>query len=88
LNKYTSTRLLQKRKSTAEGRFQPTGIGMSGGLDFGRFILGAQAPGAQVKVLRLAIDNDAGGMYIGCPAPVGMAFGVTDIRTDLRCFAA
>ena len=61
---------------------------MSGGLDFGRFILGAEAPGAQVKVLRPAIDKNAGGMDISYPAPVGMAFGVADIMTILRYFAA
>jgi len=61
---------------------------MSGGLDFGRFILGTQAPGAQVKVLRLAIDKNSGGMDIGGPTPVGMAFGVADIMTVLRYFAA
>jgi hypothetical protein len=61
---------------------------MSGGLDFSRFILGTQAPGAQVKSLYLAIDKDAGGVDIGRPAPVGMAFGVADIMTELRRFAA
>jgi len=61
---------------------------MSGGLDFGRFILGAQAPGAQVKALHLAIDKNAGRVDIGCPAPVGMAFGVADIMTELRDFIA
>jgi hypothetical protein len=61
---------------------------MSGRLDFGCFILGAQAPGAQVKVLYLAIDKNAGGVDIGCPAPVGMAFGVADIMTELRYLVA
>ena len=61
---------------------------MPGGLDFDRFILGAQAPGAQVKVLFLAIDKNGGGVDIGSPAPVGMAFGVADIRTELRYLPA
>jgi hypothetical protein len=61
---------------------------MSGRLDFGRFILGAEAPGAQVKVLRLAIDEDGGGMDVSYPAPIGMAFGVADVLTELRGLAA
>jgi hypothetical protein len=39
-------------------------------------------------MLHLAINHDAGGMDISCPAPVGMAFGVADIMTILRSFAA
>jgi hypothetical protein len=61
---------------------------MSGLLDFGCFVLGAQAPGAHVKVLHLAIDEDAGGVDISYPTPIGMAFGMADIMTELRCFTA
>ena len=59
-----------------------------GGLDISRFILGTQAPGAQVKVFRLPADKNSGGMYVGRPAPVGMAFGMADIMTELRGFTA
>ena len=61
---------------------------MSGSLDFGYLVLGTQAPGAQVKMLHLAIDEDSGGVNISCPAPVSMAFGVADIMTELRDFIA
>jgi hypothetical protein len=59
---------------------------MSVELGFSHFILRAQAPGAKVKVLHLAIDEDSSGVNIGYPAPVGMAFGVADIMTELRYF--
>jgi len=61
---------------------------MSGRLGFGHFVLCPQAPGAQVKVLHLAINEDGGGVNISCPAPVSMAFGVADIMTELRDFIA
>ena len=61
---------------------------MSGRSGFSHFIPGAQAPGAQVKVFHLTIDEDSGGVNIGYPAPVGMAFGVADIMTELRYFIA
>jgi hypothetical protein len=58
------------------------------GLDFSRFVLGAQASGAEVKVFRFAVDDDARRMDIRRPAPVGMAFGMADIGTVLRSFTA
>jgi hypothetical protein len=61
---------------------------MRGGLNFSRFILGAQAPGAQVETFHLAVDDNSGGVNIGGPAPVGMAFGVADIMTELRRLTA
>jgi hypothetical protein len=59
-----------------------------GGLDISRFILGTQASGAQVKVFLLPVDKNGGGMNIGSPAPVGMAFGVAYVMTELRDFIA
>jgi len=47
-------------------------------------VLGAQAPGAQVKPFWLSIDSDGGGVNVRHPAAVGMAFGMTDIMTELR----
>jgi hypothetical protein len=46
------------------------------------FILIAQAAGAEVKLFRLAVNHDGSGMDISRPAPVGMAFGMADIRTE------
>jgi hypothetical protein len=61
---------------------------MSGRLSFGCFVLGAQASGAKVEVLHLAVNWDGGGVNVGRPVPVGMAFGMADIMTVLRYFAA
>ena len=47
-------------------------------------MLVAQAPGAQVKSLWLSVYNDGGRVNVGCPATVGVAFGVADIMTELR----
>jgi hypothetical protein len=47
-------------------------------------MLVAQASGAQVKSFWLTIYNDGGGMDIGHPAAVGVAFGVADVMTELR----
>jgi hypothetical protein len=57
-------------------------------LSFNDLVLSTQAPGAQVEVLYLAIDSDISGVDIGRPAAVGMALGVADIMTELRCFPA
>ena len=57
-------------------------------LGFNDLILCAQAPGAQVKVLCLAIDVHSRRVDIGRPAAVGMALGVADIMTELRRFTA
>jgi len=51
-------------------------------------MLGAQAPGTKVKTFRLSVYNDGGGVDVGYPAAVGVAFGVADIMTELRCFTA
>jgi hypothetical protein len=61
---------------------------MSGRLGFSDLVLRAQAPRAQVKMLCLAIDIDSSRVDIGRPAAVGVAFGVADIMTELRCFPA
>jgi hypothetical protein len=55
---------------------------------FGDLVLVSQASGAKVKSLRLAIYNDSSRVNIGHPAAVGMALGVADIMTELRCFSA
>ena len=47
------------------------------------FMLGAQATGTEVKALGLSVSVDLCSMNIGYPAPVGPAFGVTDIMTEL-----
>jgi hypothetical protein len=57
-------------------------------LNLGRLILRSQAPGAQVKVLCLAININSRRMNIGHPAAVGVTLGVADIMTELRCFPA
>jgi hypothetical protein len=57
-------------------------------LNFDRFVLRAQASGAQVKVTGFAVDIYRDGVYIGDPAPVGMALGVADIVTEKRRFTA
>ena len=51
---------------------------------FGDLMLGAQAPGAQVKPFWLSIDSDGGGVNVRHPAAVGVAFGMADIMTELR----
>jgi hypothetical protein len=51
-------------------------------------MLRAQAPGTEVQPFGLAIDNYSGGMNIGHPAAVGVAFGMADIMTELGCFPA
>ena len=60
---------------------------MSGLFNSG-FILIAQAAGAEVKLLRLAVNHDGSGMDIGRPAPVGMALGMADVRTVNGSFPA
>ena len=52
------------------------------------FALGAQAPGAQIKPLRLAVHGDGDRVDIGYPASVGVALGVADVVTELGDFAA
>jgi hypothetical protein len=57
-------------------------------LNFDRFVLRAQAPGTKVEVTGFAVDIYRSGVYIGGPAPVGMAFGVADVMTEKRRFTA
>ena len=52
------------------------------------FVLGTQAPGAQVKALLLPVYSNSSRVYIGSPAPVGPALGVADIMTEKRRFTA
>jgi hypothetical protein len=51
-------------------------------------MLGAQASGAQVKPFWLTIYDDSGGMNIGYPAAVSVAFGVADVMAELWRFSA
>ncbi len=55
---------------------------------FSDLMLGAQASGAQVKSFWLAIYNKSSRVNIRHPATFGVAFGVADIMTELRCFPA
>jgi hypothetical protein len=52
------------------------------------FVLVAQAACAKVKMFLLAFNHKGGRVYIGRPVPVGMAFGVADIRTEHGSFPA
>jgi hypothetical protein len=60
----------------------------TGELSLNSLILRPQAPGAQVKMLCLAIDIDSSRVDIGHPAAVGVALGVAYIMTELRYFPA
>ena len=51
-------------------------------------MLSTQASGAQVEALWLAINNDSGRVNIRYPASVGMALGMANVMTELRCFSA
>jgi hypothetical protein len=61
---------------------------MATALGFGRLVLGAQAPGAQVEVPGLAVDIDRGGVDIGDPATIGMPLGMTDVMAEKRDLTA
>jgi hypothetical protein len=54
----------------------------------GSFVLVAQATGAEFKLFHLAVNHDGSRVNISYPAPVGMAFGVADIRTVNGSFPA
>ncbi len=58
------------------------------GLYLSQFVLGAQAPGAEVQVHSLATDDYRGGMNIWFPAPLGVDLGVADIIPEGSCFPA
>ena len=47
-------------------------------------MLGAQAPGTQVKSFWLAIYNNSNRVNIGHPAALGVAFRVAHTVTELR----
>ena len=49
---------------------------------------GAQASGAQVEPFWLAINRNSGRVNIRQPEAVGVALGVADVMTELRCFTA
>ena len=46
-------------------------------------MLGAQAPGAQVKPFWLTVYNESSGVNIRQPLPFGVALGVAHIITEL-----
>jgi hypothetical protein len=58
------------------------------GLDFGRLMLIAQAPGTEVETFGFTVDINGGRMYIRRPATVGVTLGMADIMPELRCFTA
>ncbi len=51
-------------------------------------MLSAQAPGAHVKAYRFTVFYYCSRVDIGHPTPVGMAFRMTYIMTELRRFTA
>jgi len=51
-------------------------------------VLGAQAAGAEVHLLGLAVNHDGHGVDIGRPLPVGVALGVAYIMAEHRRFTA
>ncbi len=51
-------------------------------------MLSTQAPGAQVEAFCPAVYGYLGGMDVGQPHPVGVAFGMADVMTELRRFSA
>jgi hypothetical protein len=51
-------------------------------------MLSAQAPGAHINTYRFTVFYYLSRVDIGHPAPVGMAFRMTYIMTELRRFAA
>jgi hypothetical protein len=55
---------------------------------FGYFVLSTQAPGTQVEAFCLTVYGYFGGMDVGPPHPVGVAFGMADVMTELRRFSA
>jgi len=54
----------------------------------GRFVLITEAAGAKGKLFLLAVNHKRGGMNVSYPAPVGVAFGMADIRTIHWNFSA
>jgi hypothetical protein len=52
------------------------------------FILRPHAAGAEVEVPGFPVDVNSGGVNIGGPAPVGMAFGMADVMAEKRRFSA
>jgi hypothetical protein len=57
-------------------------------LGFSCFILGTQAPCAEFKVLTFTVDEDSSGVNVSRPIPVGVAFGMADVMSVKRDFAA
>jgi hypothetical protein len=50
------------------------------------FVLGANASGAQLQVLRLAFDSNGSGMNIRIEAPVSMSFRMAYVMSVSRYF--
>ena len=69
----------------ARGQVKLTTKGL---FSFGDLMPGAQASGAQVEPFWLAINRNSGRVNIRQPEAVGVALGVADVMTELRCFTA
>jgi len=54
----------------------------------GGFVLVAQAARAEVELFKFAVDRDGGRVNVREPAPVGMTFGMADVRAVHRDFTA
>jgi hypothetical protein len=54
----------------------------------GYFILGAEAPGADIDFSLPSLYHNRSTLDIGQPAPEGMLFGVAYIMSELRFFTA
>ena len=53
-----------------------------------QLVLGAQAPGTQLKLYLTTVSHNGDRMYIRFPVPLGVPLGMADIVTKLGCFAA
>jgi len=55
-------------------------------LNFSCFILGAQAPGAEIKPDCVAVDMESHGMHVRLPVAAGMSLGMAHVMTELWRF--
>lgn len=56
------------------------------GLNFGYFIIGAEAAGAEVETNHLSTEHETGGMDVGSPIAVGVPLGMADVMTEHGSF--
>jgi hypothetical protein len=52
------------------------------------FVLSAQTSGAEIELLKLAVNHNRSRMDIGVKPAIGMPFGMADILTKHRAFTA